>query len=104
MTAFRQRDFFSLASPAALEGFLEAAPDAIIVVDTTGTIVVANGLRAHELSGGESLRIHGTELLGVKAEALVPPRYRGHHRRTEPASCRFDVYRRASPRAAEGRC
>ena len=50
----------------ALEGFLEAAPDAIVVVDRTGSIVIVNQL-AERLFGYSR-----QELLGMQIEGLVP--------------------------------
>jgi PAS domain S-box-containing protein len=58
---------------SALQGFLEAAPDAIVVVDTTGTIVVINGLT--EKMFGYSRE----ELVGLHIEVLVPERFRTGH-------------------------
>jgi len=63
----------SVRSGFALQGFLEAAPDAIVVVDTTGTIVVVNGL-TEKLFGYAR-----EELLGQKIELLVPDRFRKGH-------------------------
>ena len=66
-------DLFSLSSPTALQAFLEAAPDAIVVVDGDGRIVSAN-----QLTG----RIFGyscEELLGEPIELLVPERERAAH-------------------------
>ncbi|HVE87933.1 MAG TPA: PAS domain S-box protein [Myxococcales bacterium] len=63
----------SLSGPAALEGFLEAAPDAIVVVDQAGRIVIANKL---------SERLFGyarEELVGQRVEILVPQRLREDH-------------------------
>ncbi len=65
--------YISLTRPAALRSFLEAVPDAIIVVDRAGSIVIANGL-AERLFGYTSV-----EFLGQRVEALVPPRYRERH-------------------------
>ena len=62
-----------LSSPMALEGFLEAAPDAIVVVDWSGTIVIINQL-AERLFGYDR-----QELLGMRIEGLVPHRLSQHH-------------------------
>jgi PAS domain S-box-containing protein len=62
-----------LSSPTALRGFLEAAPDAIVVVDRQGCIVIVN--RLTERMFGYSRN----ELLGRTVELLVPERYREHH-------------------------
>jgi PAS domain S-box-containing protein len=62
-----------LSSPMALEGFLEAAPDAIVVVDRSGNIVIVNQL-AERLFGYSH-----QELLGMQIEGLVPRRSRERH-------------------------
>jgi PAS domain S-box-containing protein len=62
-----------LSGPMALEGFLEAAPDAIVVVDWSGGIVIVNQL-AERLFGYSS-----EALLGMQIEELVPQRFREHH-------------------------
>lgn len=62
-----------LSSPMALEGFLEAAPDAIVVVDWSGNIVIVNQL-AERLFGYSR-----QELLGMSIERLIPQRFREQH-------------------------
>ncbi|MFZ5896959.1 MAG: sensor histidine kinase [Myxococcota bacterium] len=54
-------------------GLLEAAPDAMVVVETDGRIRFVNG-QAERLFG-----FAREELLGQLVEVLVPPRYRGVH-------------------------
>src|SRR5215469_4506242 len=53
--------------------FLQAAPDATIVVDRAGKLVAANA-QVEELFG-----YFGRELLGKKIEDLMPARYRSQH-------------------------
>jgi PAS domain S-box-containing protein len=53
--------------------FLDAAPDAMLVVDYDGRIVLANR-QAEKLFG-----YSGSELLGQKVEVLIPTRFRGKH-------------------------
>ena len=62
-----------LSSPMALEGFLDAAPDAIVVVDWSGNIVIVNHL-AERLFGYSR-----QELLGIPIEGLVPQRFSEQH-------------------------
>src|SRR5438552_11097524 len=53
--------------------FLDAAPDAIVVVDTTGRVAAVNTL-------AESMFAYTREqLLGSPIELLVPERYRANH-------------------------
>jgi PAS domain S-box-containing protein len=52
---------------------VEAAPDAMIVVDPDGAIVLAN-LQAEKMFGYAR-----SELIGQRIELLVPERYRGRH-------------------------
>src|SRR5688572_32117767 len=62
-----------LSSPMALEGFLEAAPDAIVVVDWSGHIVIVNQL------AGRLFGYSRQELLGMPIEGLVPQRFGERH-------------------------
>ncbi len=62
-----------LSSPMALEGFLEAAPDAIVVVDRSANIVIVNELAARLFGYSRE------ELLGMQIDGLVPQRFREHH-------------------------
>lgn len=52
---------------------LEAAPDAMVFVDSDGIIVLVNS-QTEALFGYDR-----TELLGQPLEILIPQRYRGHH-------------------------
>src|SRR3954453_145887 len=80
-----------LSSQMALEGFLEAAPDAIIVVvDRSGNIVIVNQL-AQRLFGYSR-----QELLGMPIEGLLPQRFSDHH-----AGYRKDYFREPHTRPME---
>jgi PAS domain S-box-containing protein len=91
-----------LREAAALEtrfrGVLEAAPDAMIIVNAEGRIVMVNA---------EAQRLFGytrEELLGQAIEMLVPERFRGRHpahrsnyevdRRTRPMGVNNDLHAR----------
>jgi PAS domain S-box-containing protein len=59
---------------------VEAAPDAIVVVNQSGMIVLVNA-QAERLFG-----YRRDELIGQPAEILVPPSFRGQH---SEQHCRF---------------
>ncbi|MFL6108366.1 MAG: PAS domain S-box protein [Marmoricola sp.] len=68
-------DAGSRGGPADLGGLLEAAPDAMVVIDRTGTIVLVNA-QTESVFGYER-----SELLGHPVEMLVPVDLHELHRR-----------------------
>jgi len=63
----------TLTTPAASLSLLESAPDAMVVADRTGQIVLVNA-QAEKFFGYTR-----AQFLKLKVEDLVPPRFRGHH-------------------------
>lgn len=61
------------AAEERFRGLLEAAPDAMVIVDDTGTIKLVNA-QTEALFGYPR-----EELLGHPVELLIPHRFRGHH-------------------------
>src|SRR5476651_124005 len=69
-------------SPAHIESlqerrfssFLEAAPDAVVIIDQGGKIVRVNGQTERMFGHGRE------ELLGEEVEILMPERFRANHR------------------------
>lgn len=62
-----------VASEQQYRSLLEFAPDAIVIVDTRGAIVIVNS-QAEKMFGYTR-----EELLGMKVEALMPERFRERH-------------------------
>jgi PAS domain S-box-containing protein len=69
----KSEEYLNLSGPTALQGFLEAAPDAIVVVEQSGRIVIANHL-AEKMFG-----FSREELVGQPIEILVPASLRHVH-------------------------
>lgn len=62
-----------MANESMFQGLLEAAPDAIVIVDEGGKILIINA-QAEQL-----FRYSREELVGREVELLVPERYRANH-------------------------
>lgn len=69
----RQAEARARAGEARLRGFLESAPDAVVIVDRDGRIRLVNG-RAEAWFG-----YRRAELLGQPVEILIPERLRERH-------------------------
>lgn len=67
------REFEPIADPELATVILEALPDAVIIINAEGTIVLTN--RQAELFFG----YHRAELLSGKVEKLLPEPLREHH-------------------------
>jgi len=74
MSAIRDMSYRRKAEQK-FRGLLESAPDAIVIVDTQGTIMLVN-TQAERLFGYPRV-----ELLGQSVDVLVPERFRGSHGR-----------------------
>lgn len=68
-----QTNFTEDPTEATLEGFLEVAPDAVVVADQSGRIIRVN-VQAEKL-----FQYHRGELIGQQIEVLMPERFRERH-------------------------
>ena len=78
-----------LASLSLAEAVIEALPDALIVIDATGIIVLFNQ-KAEFMFG-----YHRSEMIGQPVERLMPDRARATHVRDRQVYNRFDISKRA---------
>jgi PAS domain S-box-containing protein len=72
-----------------MDAVIEALPDALIVTDATGKIVLFNE-KAEFMFG-----YHRSELIGKPLERLLPERYRARHSHYRDIYNRFDISQRA---------
>lgn len=79
----RQRE--RVATLALAAAVIEALPDALIVIDITGAIVMINE-RTELLFG-----YHRSELLGHQVEILLPPEFRDQHVRNRAEYNQFTL-------------
>ncbi|MGZ8993212.1 MAG: PAS domain-containing sensor histidine kinase [Burkholderiaceae bacterium] len=70
---------FPVGQHERLHGFLDAAPDAVVIIDGDGVIAKVNS-QTEKLFG-----CHGEELVGRSIEILMPERYRGSQVAETPA-------------------
>src|SRR3546814_11962444 len=82
------------AAEARFRGLVDAAPDAMVIVDPDGLIELVNSQTEAMFGYGRG------ELVGRPVEVLVPPRFRAHHPGHRTAYAGAD---RVRPRGELGR-
>src|ERR1019366_6651515 len=85
--AMKQSERFAYLS--LTEAVIEALPDALIVIDATGKIVLFNE-KAEFMFG-----YHRSEMIGQPVEKLMPERARAAHAHDREVYNRFDISQRA---------